>query len=126
MTNKAIISIGSNSDRTANIRMAMERLQKEYPDARFSTPEITEPIDLPEGANPFLNLIAVVHTNHTQDEFVASLKKLEHKLGRDKDDEEEGIIAIDIDLIEWNDEVLKPHDLMRPYVVVGLEELDEL
>ncbi len=125
MTNKAIISIGSNNERTQNIGVAIRRLQADYPDARFSTPEITDPIDLPEGAKPFLNLVAVIRTESPQEEFLKYLKRIELEIGREEDDEEEGIIVIDIDLIEWNDEVLKPHDLVRPYVVAGLEELDE-
>ncbi|MBB6275820.1 2-amino-4-hydroxy-6-hydroxymethyldihydropteridine diphosphokinase [Porphyromonas circumdentaria] len=125
MTNKAIISIGSNYERTQNIRMAIQRLQVDYPDTRFSTPEITDPIDLPEGAKPFLNLVAVVKTEYSQEVFVEYLKTVETEMGREEEDEEEGIVVIDIDLIEWNDEVIKPHDLVRPYVVAGLEELDE-
>ena len=51
--------------------------------------------------------------------------QIEKDFGRDPDDDEEGIIPLDIDLIEWNDEVIKPHDLVRPYVVAGMEEIDE-
>ncbi len=126
MSNKAIISIGSNSDRSKNIKLTIEMIKKSYPEALFSTPDITDPIDLPEGTKPFLNLVGLLQTELSQTKFVEELKKIEKKVGRDKDDEEEGIIAIDIDLLEWNDEVLKPHDLMRPYVVEGLEELGEL
>lgn len=125
MTNKAIISIGSNKHRTHNIRYTCEQLQAHYPGCRFSTPEITEPIDLPEGSKPFLNLVGMIPTRQTREEFVAFLKSIEQELGRDHDDDEEGIIPIDLDLIEWNDEVVKPHDLVRAYVVAGLEEIDE-
>lgn len=125
MENKAIISIGSNSNRTENIQKVIEILQANYSGSRFSTPEITDPIDLPEGAKAFLNLVAVVPTNLEKDEFVAQLKSIESDLGRDDDDDEEGIIPMDLDLIKWNDDVLKPRDFIRPYMVSGLEEIDE-
>lgn len=125
MINKAIISIGSNKERTSNINSVIESLKEVYPTSRFSTPEITEPIDLPEGTKTFLNLVGVIQTPQTQEEFVAYLKELEKEFGRNEDDDEEGIIPMDIDLIEWNDEVLKPLDLVRPYVVAGMEEIDE-
>ncbi len=125
MSNKAIVSIGSNSDRTKNVRQTIEVLKKTYPDAEFSSPEITEPIALPEGTKPFMNLVGLIHTELSKDQFVEKLKEIEAFIGRNKEDEEEGIIAIDIDLLEWNDEILKPKDLIRPFIVNGLEELGE-
>ena len=81
---------------------------------------------MPEDAKAFLNLIALFETELDRETLEAKLKKLEIKLGRDHDDDEEGIIPMDLDIIEWNDEVYKPQDMVRPYVVAGLEELDEL
>lgn len=60
----------------------------QLPIIRFSTPEITDPIDLPEGAKAFLNLVGVVPTNLEKEEFMAQLK-IEEELGRDDDDDEE-------------------------------------
>ena len=81
---------------------------------------------MPEDAKAFLNLIALFETELDRETLQAKLKKLEERLGRDHDDDEEGIIPMDLDIIEWNDEVYKPQDMIRPYVVAGLEELDEL
>lgn len=125
MNNKAIISIGSNANRTENIQKVIKILQANYPGSRFSTPEITDPIDLPEGAKAFLNLVAMIPINLEKDEFVSQLKAIEAELGRDDEDDEEGIIPIDLDLIKWNEDVLKPRDFIRPYMVSGLEEIDE-
>lgn len=126
MTNKAIISIGSNKDRTENIDHVLRILQAHYPGARFSTPEMTDAIDLPEGSKPFLNLVAMIPTLEEKEEFIDFLKETEEELGRAPDDEEEGIIPMDLDLIEWNEEVVKPSDLVRAFVISGLEEIDEL
>ena len=126
MANKAIICIGSNKDRSENIDQVIRTLQAHYPGARFSTPEIADAVDLPEGSKPFLNLVAMLPTLEEKEELIAFLKELEEDMGRDPDDDEEGIIPMDLDLIEWNEEVVKPLDLVRPYVVSGLEEIDEL
>ena len=126
MTNKAIICIGSNKDRSENIDQVIRTLQAHYPGARFSTPEMADAVDLPEGSKPFLNLVAMLPTLEEKEELIAFLKELEEDMGRDPDDDEEGIIPMDLDLIEWNEEVVKPLDLVRPYVVSGLEEIDEL
>lgn len=34
-------------------------------------------------------------------------------------------IPVDIDLIVWDKQVLKPQDLSRPYLIQGLEDLGE-
>ena len=126
MANTAIICIGSNKDRSENIDQVIRTLQAHYPGARFSTPEMADAVDLPEGSKPFLNLVAMLPTLEEKEELIAFLKELEEDMGRDPDDDEEGIIPMDLDLIEWNEEVVKPLDLVRPYVVSGLEEIDEL
>lgn len=126
MKNKAIVSIGCNHHRTKHVRKVVSILERRYPGSRFSTPEITEPIDLPERAKPFLNLVALIYTTEEKEEFASFLKKIEQQFGRNEDDDEEGIIPMDLDLIEWNNQIFKPQDLVRPYVVAGLDELDEL
>lgn len=125
MKNKAIISIGSNCDRSLNIKQVIEMLQASFPGSRFSTPEITDPINMPEGSKAFLNLVAMIPTSLEKEELIAKLKEIEIELGRDPEDDEEGVIPMDLDLLEWNDDVIKPRDLVRPYIVAGLEELDE-
>ena len=62
MANKAIICIGSNKDRSENIDQVIRTLQAHYPGARFSTPEMADAVDLPEGSKPFLNLVAMLPT----------------------------------------------------------------
>ena len=126
MKNKAIISIGSNEHRTANVKKIMEVLTEHFPTIRFSTPQLTEPVDMPEDAKAFLNLIALFETDLEREALEAELKRFEVKLGRDHEDDEDCIIPMDLDIIEWNDEVYKPRDMVRPYVVAGLDELDEL
>lgn len=125
MKNKAIVSIGSNQDRTKRIKEVIDTLSAHYPGSRFSTPEITDPIDMPEGAKQFLNLVAIIPTDEDLQTFTSFLKKTERHMGRNADDDAEGIIPMDLDLIEWNDEVYKPKDFVRSYVVSGLDELDE-
>lgn len=125
MKNKVIVCIGSNHNRTQNIKEVQETLRNKYVDVRFSTPEITDPIDLPENSRSFLNLVGVIFTDQELDATQKFFKQIEKELGRNEEDTLEGIVPIDIDIIEWNDEVYKPQDLMRSYIVTGMNELDE-
>lgn len=125
MKNKAIVAIGSNHHRTDNIREVQSILRETYPEVRFSTPEITEPIGLPDSSRSFLNLVAVLLTEQEMSEVKAFFKQVEKEMGRNDEDTREGIVPIDIDIIEWNDEVYKPQDMVRSYIVSGMSELDE-
>ena len=51
------------------------------------------------------------------------LKAIEQSAGRHPEDKKEEKISLDIDLLSFDDRVLKPEDLKREYVVKGLEEL---
>ena len=57
------------------------------------------------------------------EEVKAILKKIEKILGRTQEDKKRGIIAIDIDLLQWNHQVLKPDDLQREYIQKGIEAI---
>jgi hypothetical protein len=51
------------------------------------------------------------------------LKAIEQSAGRRPEDKKEEKVSLDIDLLSFDDRVLKPEDLKREYVVKGLEEL---
>ena len=47
-------------------------------------------------------------------------------MGRLPSHKEEGIIIIDIDLMQWNNEILKPEDFERHYIQPLLREMEEI
>ena len=51
------------------------------------------------------------------------LKAIEKSAGRCPEDKKEEKVCLDIDLLAFDDRVLKPEDLKREYIVKGLEEL---
>jgi len=67
--------------------------------------------------------VAIAYTTLSHSEITPLLKAIEKAAGRSKELKAVGIIPIDIDLIQWNDLVLKPEDLTRSYVRKGLDEL---
>jgi 2-amino-4-hydroxy-6-hydroxymethyldihydropteridine diphosphokinase len=74
----------------------------------------------------FLNRVAVAFTSEEPDRLVAAFKQTERTLGRTTNGKSEGIIPIDIDLLQWNDLILKPEDLQREYVKAGIRFLQEV
>lgn len=120
--NKALISIGTNENREENLALCHLLLREKFTDISFSATSITAPYGRNYKEN-FLNQLAVVQTDLAQEEIATLLKSFERKIGRTDDDKPQGKVKIDIDLLIWNEEVLKFTDLKRSYVADLLRSL---
>ena len=96
---KCIICIGSNYNRKENLLLARKRLADLFPSIRFTTERETQPLFFRSPAL-FSNQVALFFS-----------------------EAEEEKVCLDIDLLSFDDRVLKPEDLKREYIVKGLEEL---
>ena len=121
--NKIILSLGSNYHKEENMKRAVVLLQACFASLRFSEAIYTEPIGCPQSKETFLNQVAIGNTTHNFEEVHVALKEFEKQLGRKAEDKQMGRIPIDIDLLQWNEEVLKPMDLKREDVISGLDSL---
>lgn len=116
-----IVSLGSNTDSSYTINRAIERLTEFWPDIEFSTKVYTRPIGL-SNSGPFLNLVGRFKTSLAPLAITSICKEVESALGRDRQDP--NCIAIDIDLIQWGDAILKPCDLQYEHIRDGINELN--
>lgn len=123
MLNKIILSLGSNQDQEKNMAEAVRILRNQFVSIAFSNSVYTEPIGL-TGSAPFLNRVAVAYTSEQPDEIKHLLKRIKYKLQRMPDDKNFGIVPIDIDLLQWNELILKPDDLRRYYIIEGIRALE--
>lgn len=119
MLNKVIISLGSNQDKEKNIAMAGRLLGSHFDSIHFSEAVYTQPFHM-ENPALFLNQVAIAFTAENPDQIVDALKQMERQLGRTPEDKSKGNIPIDIDLLQWNDKILKPSDFQRPYIQSAL------
>lgn len=121
-SNQVLLSLGSNQDSERNIRCAARLLDEYFERITYSEPVYTDPVGtgLP---GPFLNQVAMACTGDTPEEITKVLKQIERRLGRTPESKISGHIPIDIDLLQWNDRILKPADLEREYVRSGLLSL---
>lgn len=120
--NRIVLVLGSNQDKENNIKRAADQLRAHFPSIILEKPVLTEPMDC---VNPalFLNQVAVATTPFSLEDTNGILKKIECALGRTPLNKMEGNIPIDIDLLIWNDEILKPEDLKRGYIKEALNRL---
>lgn len=118
---RCIVSIGSNREAHIHVATAMGKLKILFPETIFSTPQLTAPIGMQNPAQ-FLNCIAKFATTMQKEKVILSLKSIETEIGRDRIDKEN--INIDLDLICFDDVVLKSKDLQYEHVQDGLKELN--
>ena len=117
-----ILCLGSNFYRIAHMAYAQRELKKHFPTIRFSEEMETEAIGS-RFLSPFSNQVASFETTLSSEEVRAILKQIERDLGRLPEEKPQGVIRIDIDLLMYDDCVLKPADLERDFVVEGLKSL---
>ena len=116
------ISIGSNEQRKKNLSLARKRLKELFPGIRFSTEEETKPLYF-RRSSLFSNQVAQFFSEAGEERVRKELKSIEKSAGRRPEDKKEEKVCLDIDLLAFDDRVLKPEDLKREYIVKGLEEL---
>lgn len=122
--NILIISIGSNENSETNISLCRQLLCEMFDRIYFSDISITTPYGV-QYKNNFSNLLACAHTDREKEDIESSFKYLERKIGRQPQDKKNGIVKIDIDLIKWNDIVLKPDEWERDYINKLLPSLQQ-
>ena len=116
------LCLGTNFYRIAHMAYAQRDLKKHFPTIRFSEEMETEAIGS-RFLSPFSNQVASFETTLSSEEVRAILKQIERDLGRLPEEKSQGVIRIDIDLLMYDDCVLKPTDLERDFVVEGLKSL---
>lgn len=118
-----LLTIGSNTFAKTNIDKAKRMLSFVFPDIIFSEPILTEPED-DKYSYLFRNVLATVNTELRPEEVIDKIKQTERAVGRTPRDKYLGKVVIDIDLVKYGDNILRPQDFEREYVQRLLPTLD--
>lgn len=113
-----LLCIGSNYKYSSHLRSARTALKAAFPDIRFGKEMVTEAIG-GKWLSPFGNQLAKFTTSLGAEEVRYLLKQMEKDHGRLPEDKEQGIVKLDIDLLMYDEEVLKPEDIQRDFVKKG-------
>lgn len=117
-----LICIGSNAQPERNLGLAQRELKELFPGIRFSLEQETAPLHLTNPAR-FTNQVAAIETTLSQATIRSALKEIERRAGRLPEDKGLEKVCLDIDLLTFDDQVLKPADMERDYIVAGIKEL---
>ena len=124
-THSCLLCIGSNFDRHIHMTDARQALTRHFPDIRFG--EEMETIAIGDKfLSPFSNQVAIFHTLLSAEEVRTILKGIEQQNGRAPEDKAKGIVKLDIDLLIYDDFILKPADLKKDFVLEGMKQLNLL
>lgn len=120
--NRLILSIGTNSaDREWQMSQAIKRMKQLF--KKIVVSDIYE-VPAHNGVDaPYLNAVMVATTSMSLEETNGLLKQWEALCGRTPVSKLQGVIPIDIDVVVWNDEVMRPVDYSRSYVSLGISRL---
>lgn len=117
-----IICIGSNYNREENLLLAQRQLTALFPSICFADEEETEPF-LFHNPALFTNQVARFEAETNIEQVKAQIKSIEYLAGRRPEDKANGKVVLDIDLLMYDETVLKPKDMERDYVIRGIEQL---
>ncbi len=111
----AYLCLGSNlGDREKNLTRALSLLSQEVKLERVSSIYETEPVGYKE--QPFfLNLVCRITTNLDPGELLHLAKNIENKMGRIPSGQINSPRPIDIDILFYNNKIMKTQDLTIPH-----------
>ena len=117
-----LLCMGSNTNRFTQLSDARKVLSEAFPDIHFGEHMETQAIGSGFDS-PFSNLLARFTTTLSSESVHNLFKELERHSGRLPGDKAQGIVKLDIDLLTFDNKVLKPEDMKREYIRRGISLL---
>ena len=112
MSARVFVSLGSNVDREAKIRLAVELLRARFGQIDLAPVYDSEAVGF-DGSN-FLNLVAGLSTDLEVEAVVAIFRDIEDRLGRDRSLPKFASRPIDLDILSYDDLVLDAPGIRIP------------
>nr|VFJ66610.1 MAG: 2-amino-4-hydroxy-6-hydroxymethyldihydropteridinediphosphokinase [Candidatus Kentron sp. FW] len=109
---RVYVSIGSNIDRTRNIRLAISRLRAEYGSLLTSMIYESDPVGFK--GNRFFNLVVGFDTPDSPGTVLRTLHGIEDLGRRTRDGERYSSRTLDLDLLLYDDQVLRDQGINIP------------
>lgn len=120
--NEVVLSIGSNvTPRYERVVDALSKLKGILEDCMAS--DIYETPEIHGIGRPYMNAVMTGTTNMSLDDLHQRTKQLELQAGRDAEARMRGEVYVDIDIVIWNREVIRPNDFRQTFFKIGAESL---
>jgi len=120
--NDCIIGIGSNIDAEENIAKMFRLLADDVEIIKVSKMVQTKPIGIIE-QDDYTNGAVRIWTEMDLKTLTLYLKKLEDRMGRDRNQKKFGPRNIDLDILIWNNTIIDPDYFTREFLQNSAAEL---
>lgn len=120
--NDCIIGIGSNIDAEGNIPKMLRLLANDVEIIQVSKMVQTKPIGIIE-QDDYTNGAVRIWTEMDLKTLTLYLKKLEDRMGRDRNQKKFGPRNIDLDILIWNNTIIDPDYFTREFLQNSAAEL---
>ena len=116
------LSLGSNfGDRRSNVENALLRMEEILKDVRKSEVYETKAV---HGFGPaYFNAVIYGTTDLEYEEFNIFLKGYEKGCGRTPESKLRNEVVIDLDIVVWDNEIVRPIDFAREFFQMGYKEM---
>ena len=122
MSHNVVLSLGSNyGDRRANVLSAVEWAKVILDFCRVSSVYETEEIH--GKGSPYYNCLIGGTVDVSYENLIESTKRYELDNGRDRMARMAGYVPIDIDIVVWDGEVVRPSDYSQNFFKKGYSEI---
>ena len=123
---KVLICIGSNwGDRFATVRDAITILSGTTAGIRSSSIYETPAAGNLPDSPPYMNAVVEAKVECSCEELQRKLKQMEINAGRNAECRRLGRVPLDMDIVEFENKILRPEDFMQSYYRMGREELEK-
>lgn len=120
MPHTCIISLASNCGQERNLAEARLRLGQILHDISYTKELWTVPMHS-KRTDMYLNQLAYAHVSISVNQLQQELKNIEAQMGRTEEARREGIVCIDLDLMQYDQMRYHLRDWDRPYIQRLLE-----
>ena len=121
---KALISLGANTadkkQRVDNCITAISHIAH----IMAKTPIYETPAEGSVATTEYANALLVIECKTEYEALRSTFKQWEIDAGRTPESKQQGIVSLDIDIISWNDHVIKERDMEFEYMKKGLQYLE--
>lgn len=118
------ISIGSNSnDKEKQINNCLLWIK-----AHFDFIAVSDIYKSPaaNGKDPdYMNAVAIIKSEESHQNLVKNFKDYESSCGRTSDSKGKGEIPIDLDIVIWNDKIIRNKDYNQEYFKIGWKQINK-
>lgn len=116
------LSFGSNhGNRKENVEKALEEISRYF--KCFHASSIYETPEIHGRGESYYNAVATGLTELDYSSLNSFLKSYEISQGRDERARKKGEVVIDIDIVLWENEIMRPNDFEREFFQIGFRSI---